>query len=289
MIINIFLCIPVFVTVHLRLFAGSQSSNLLHAIIPPVTAAKSLYTFSSLFLLKVVLDIQEVLYLLTVVLASVTPVLGILLLNALFGNKIKELFSDTKFFIFFFLIFGYSLYAMGEVTWFLTFKIFDRTPTTGMQDAYWVTGMIIMFISLLALNRTLHREHGQEHKFSLRLMGGMALIVLAGLYLLVLGTEGFFGYFYVLGGAVLVVSSYPLVLFFKSLPPVEKNLVYLFYSNVCFLLAGILWVYITPREIHVFLEILYLILYCGAYVLTVFAFSTLLIKFYLHSSGKSLQ
>ena len=236
-----------------------------------------------------VLDVQEILYLVTIIFASITPVLGILLLNALFGNKLKELFSDNKFFIFFFLIFGYSLYALGEVTWFLTYRVFETIPATGMQDAYWVTGMIIMFISLLAFNRTIHLEHGQEHKFSLRLMVGMVLIVLAGLYLLALGTEGFFGYFYVLGGAVLVVSSYPLVLFFKSLPPVEKNLVYLFYSNVCFLLAGILWVYITPREIHVFLEILYLILYCGAYVLTVFAFSTLLIKFYLHSSGKSLQ
>lgn len=235
-----------------------------------------------------VLDIQEVLYLVTIIFASITPVLGVLLLNALFGSKLKELFSDHKFFIFFFLIFGYSLYALGEVTWFLTYRIFETTPTTGMHDAYWVTGMIIMFISLLALNKTLHREHGQEHKFSLRLLGGLVLVVLVGLYLLAIGTEGFFEYFYVLGGAVLVASSYPLVLFFKSLPSIESNLVLLFYSNVSFLIAELIYAYITPREIYGILGMLFQILYLGAYVLSALAFFTLLVKFYSHVSGRSL-
>jgi len=51
-----------------------------------------------------VLDLQTALYFVTAVFAFLSAVLGILAVNTLFKDKLRELFSDGKFFIFFFLI-----------------------------------------------------------------------------------------------------------------------------------------------------------------------------------------
>src|SRR3990167_301413 len=111
-----------------------------------------------------VLDVLGTLYLATLLFALLTVVFGVLSINILFRNKLKELFSDHKFFIFFFLLMGYALFAMGELTWYLTLQVFEETPGTGMPDFYWITGALFMLVSFAALSRQLHKEYGENRK-----------------------------------------------------------------------------------------------------------------------------
>lgn len=226
-----------------------------------------------------VLDIHGVLYPLILIFAFLTAILGIFLLNALFGNKIKELFSDTKYFIFFFLICGYSIYALGELTWYLIFTVFEEIPTAGMPDFYWVVGTLLMLSSFFVLSKTLYKEYGQNKLPSLLLGGALLLILVIGM-VVVFETSNFLGYFYPIIGSLIVILSTNLILFYNQLETFETNLVYLFFSNIGFLVAELIYTYTTSQEIYglwgAFADFLYLL----SYALSALAFLILLIRFY---------
>lgn len=232
-----------------------------------------------------VFDLHSVLYPAIVVFAFLTTVIGVIMLNALFGNKIKELFSDTKYFIFFFLIAGYFLYALGELTWYLIFTVFEETSLGGMPDFYWVTGTLLMLLAFLALSKTLYQEHEKYKLFSL-LFGGALLLILVISIITIAGASGFLSYFYPIISSLIVASSATLLLFFEKLDLFESKLVYLFFSNVGFLLAEVIYTYLTPREIYGLLGAFADILYLLSYILSAWAFLTLLMAVHSHASKK---
>lgn len=230
-----------------------------------------------------VLNFQLTLDSVIVISAFLTVVCGIILLNTLFQNKLKELFSDTKFFIFFFLVFGYSLYALGELSWYLIFKVFEQTPSAGMPDFYWVSGTLIMLLSFLVLSKTLYKSYGQRHKlFPLSLVGAVLLFLVMGV-VATIGSGGFLSYYYPVVSSLILIVSANLLLFFKNLEPHESNLVYLFFGNVGFFIGDLIYTYLTPREIYGFLGLFADVSYFFGYSLSAFAFLTVMLKFRLFS------
>ena len=232
-----------------------------------------------------VLEILDTLYLATIIFAFLTVIFGVLSLNFLFKNKLKELFSDRKFFVFFFLLTGYALFALGELTWYLTLQVFGETPARGMPDFYWITGALFMLISFAALSSSLHQSYGQAHKFISLLILGSCLILGVLLYAYVAdGT--FLGYLYPLLTSLNLIFSANLLLYYRRLDSFEIHLLYLFFANIGFLGGDLLFSYWGASNI---LGALSNIFYIFAYGLSAFAFLTLLMKFYHHSSEKSLR
>ena len=201
------------------------------------------------------------------------------------------LFSDEKFFVFFFLIAGYAVFALGELTWYLIYMIFETNPSAGMPDFYWVTGAFFMLISFIVLSSMLYRSYGQKQKLLPLAVGGSLLLILVSFYVYAAGpgsaedSSVFLRYFYPLTTSLILIFSANLFLFYKYLGPVEVNLVPLFFANIGFLGGDLLYAY---WGVSGFLGILAQTFYILAYGLSAFAFFTLLVKFYLHSSGKEL-
>lgn len=228
-----------------------------------------------------VVGIQSTLEVIIVVFAFLAVFLGLWVVNALFRNKLKELFSDVQFFIFFFLVFGYSLYALGEVTWFLIFNLFGIYSAGGMPDIYWATGMVLMVVSLLALNRRLYAHYGTRRSSIPLLLFGAVLLFGVLFYVSVVG-GGLLEYYYAAMSTLLVIASAPLFIFYRNLRDAgafEANLVYLFFGNMGFLAAEFIYVYTVPREIYGMLGALADTLYALAYFLSALAFITMLLKF----------
>ncbi len=239
-----------------------------------------------------VLNVSDSIYFVTIIFAFLTVVFGILVVNTLFRNKLKELFSDQKFFVFFFLVLGYALFAMGEVTWYLIHNIFNNIPTTGMPDFYWVTGAFFMMISFFALSSVLHQSYGENRKFLPLLLIGAALILGVILYVSTAISKGsdnsniFLAYFYPISTSVILILSANLLLYFHRLGQFETDLLYLFFANICFLGGDLLYLYWNASNLLGFLSDIF---YFFAYGLSAFAFFTLLIKLHLHSSEKPLR
>ena len=231
------------------------------------------------------LDFSDTLFLVSIFFAFLTVVLGMLCVNTLFKNKLKELFSDRKFFIFFFLLMGYALFAMGELTWYLTLRVLEETPSVGMPDFYWITGALFMLISFAVLGRSLHRQYGQAQKFLLWLVLSSILVVDVLLYAS-FADSTFLGYLYPLLTSLILILSANLILYYRNLDSFEVHLLYLFFANIGFLGGDLLYSYWSTSSL---LGILSNIFYIFAYGLSAFAFLTLLTKLYTHSAERPLR
>src|SRR3989338_2194328 len=165
---------------------------------------------------KMVVELQSTLNLVIVVFAFLTAFLGIIVINTLFRNKLKELFSDAQFFIFFFLVFGYSLYALGEVTWYLIFNLFEIYSVGSMPDLYWVSGTLLMLLPLIALDRRLYRTDNQSRN-SLPLLVFGAVLFFVALFYVSLVKGSILDYYYAGIGSLILVASTPLFLYSRTL------------------------------------------------------------------------
>src|SRR3989344_1183818 len=123
-------------------------------------------------------SLESTLFLAVAILAALAAVMGIVVLEGFFRNKLKDLFNDVNYFIFFFIVAGYLLYALGEVSFFLTRKVFKNVDQIGIQDVYWTGGAFLIFVSFVALSLLLHKEKGGAGKFFLQIVVGLALVVL---------------------------------------------------------------------------------------------------------------
>jgi hypothetical protein len=221
------------------------------------------------------------LYLVNLIFAFLTVIFGALCLNTLFRNRLKELFSDHKFFIFFFLLIGYALFAMGELTWYLTLQVFEKTPSVGMPDFYWITGSLFMLLSFAVLSISLHQSHGEAPQFVTLVMGGAALVIGVLVYASI-ADGSLLGYLYPLMTSLILILSVNMLLYYRRLDAFEIHLFYLVFANVGFLLGDLL--FLSPAS--AWLGVLSNLSYIFAYGLSAFAFLNLLIRFYHHSGEK---
>ncbi len=229
-------------------------------------------------------SIQGTLYLITSVLAALAAVLGAVIINKLFGdNHLKELFSNTKLFIFSCLVFGYVCFALAELNWFLIFKVFGKTSSASMPDFYWVVGSFFSLIAFAAFFGHMYQRHGKPHH--LGAMSIFAVIVLGsvllfqyGLDLTASSTAGilFLGYFYPVASSIILISSLSVYLFFEKIDRFRNTFLFIFLANFAFLSGDLAYTYITKKGIYGPVGAFSDFSYIFAYLLVSFAFLYLL-------------
>lgn len=242
-------------------------------------------------------NLQGVLYFITLIFALFTAVLGIISVNVLFRDKLKELFSNTFFFIFFFLIFGYVCFALAELSWYLIFDVFEQDPSVSIPDLYWIVGSFFLLIAFFTLTIHLHRNHGDSGKIISLLI--LAAVVLGGVvfFVNVIGlTETgkssghiFLGYFYPIISSLILVFSSSILFFNEKIELFNSTLSFLFLANVAFLAADLLYTLITVKETYGTAGVLSDLGYILAYLLCGLAFLALLFKARDYQNNKEIK
>ncbi len=137
---------------------------------------------------------MEMLSFLVAIIATISALAGILVLEKFFGNRIRELFEDTHYLIIFLLVSGYILYALGETTYYLTKTFTIKNPEIGIQDLYWLFGGIILTISFFSIA---HKLSKNQDKMKLYFLYFLSIIsILLFIYYMSIPTTSFFDYFY---------------------------------------------------------------------------------------------
>ena len=172
------------------------------------------------------------------------------MLNSLFHNKLKDLFSDNTFFIYFFLVAGYALFALGELTWYLIFKVFGKVAPASMPDVYWTLGSVILVISFFGFAVSLYRQHREFNNLVIMLIGGAVLLgavifYLSGIDLVALAANRghvFIGFLYPLASSLMVVFSLTIPLYYHQIEHFRNSLLFLFFANIGTLAGDLLYI-----------------------------------------------
>lgn len=179
-------------------------------------------------------NLQNTFLTLIAIAAGIAAFAGIFLLESFFRNKLKELFEDTNYLISFFLVAGYFLYALGEVSFYLMRVVFQMESPTGIQDVYWSGGAILILISFLALTMALFRQ--KREISTLGIMAGLGAVLLI-LVLLLVPSGTFFTRFYPIISALIVTFASSAILFRSRLGNWAQP-IQLFFLASCAILLG---------------------------------------------------
>lgn len=229
----------------------------------------------------VLIGMESILTLFIVFSAILAALAGIVVLESFFHDKLKELFSDTNYFIFFFLTTGYLLYSIGEISFYLSNVLFGSVSITGIYDVYWSGGAVLILISFLALTIKLFKHYYDYTKLIALLVIGVVLlsVVIYLLWGITLGGAGnFFSYFYPIISALIVIFAFNVVLFFSQLKDFHPALLLFFLASCGILLGDILFTYIITQGIYGFSGLLSDVFYLFGYTLSFIAFVTLRLK-----------
>ena len=225
--------------------------------------------------------IQESLYLTTLFVASITAILGLILVNHLI--KTKKYFDNRLVFIFSFLTFGYVCFALAELAWYLLFKVFNQAPTVSMPDFYWVMGSLSLLLGFSTFSFHTHREHGDIRTTMLLLVFGT--VVLGAVLYYVLGsnigsTEGsvFLSYYYPIMSSLILIASLSVYLFQEKIALFHANLLLLFIANIAFLLGDLFVIDNSAVSGFGLTGILPESMYILAYILCAYSFLSMLLK-----------
>ena len=226
--------------------------------------------------------LQQELALVITICALLSSFSGIILINTLFKDKIKEFFSDRNFFVFTTLILGYSLFALGEVSMYLFLRLFKEPTSDSMPDFYWVTGAFFIFVSFLTLTILLFKEQGSGNKLVILAVSGAIIL---GLTIIVKGTlsveGGFLAYYYPIMSALILTFSLPVLLFREKL---EKwfgtPLTLLVVANFATLIADLLFTYRTELGTYGLLGSIADVFYIVGYGLAALTFMIMLHRVY---------
>lgn len=207
--------------------------------------------------------------------AVVASLAGFVVLFSFFYNKLKELFTDINYFIFFFLVWGYLLYTLGEVSFYLTRAVAKDTSAIGIQDVYWTGGALLILVSFIALSITLFRQNGSGRKLATLLTLGT--IIILGVLALVLTIRDpaqryFFGTLYPILSSLIVTASLSVVLFYRSLGTLRNALLIFFFASSSILAADVLFHYVTVQEIYGVIGVVTDLFYIAGYGLSAIAF-----------------
>src|SRR3989344_8431274 len=206
------------------------------------------------------------------VFAGISAITGVIVLECFFREKLKDLFDDSNYFIFFFLVFGYVLYSLGEVSYFLGNTIFAGRTAAGIEDLYWTAGMVIIFISFFGLLLLQAKKSQQSYKIIYMLSIGAVLALIS--YLIVDSSQfNFFNHFYLIMSCVLVSVSSVSVFYSKSLGAVARPLKLFLIASVIFLISQIMFE-LEIINVSTTFEMSFEVLYLFGYVFSTLAFIT---------------
>lgn len=213
--------------------------------------------------------------------ATLAAIAGLVALQGFFHNKLKELFNDVNYFIFFFLVFGYFLYALGELSFYLSKVAFQDTSLIGIQDVYWSAGGVLILVSFISLAKLLFREQQGSGKLTTLLITGVMIVgfVLAAVFGLI-GSQSqyFFGYFYPIISSLIVTASLSVVLFYNQLGGFKEVLLLFFLASSGILLGDIFFHYSTTWGVYGVIGLAADISYLAGYSLSFAAFVTMRMK-----------
>ncbi|HLC52280.1 MAG TPA: hypothetical protein VJI98_03505 [Candidatus Nanoarchaeia archaeon] len=226
-------------------------------------------------------SLESTLFLAVAILAALAAVMGIVVLEGFFRNKLKDLFNDVNYFIFFFIVAGYFLYALGEVSFFLTRKVFKNAGQIGIQDVYWTGGAFLIFVSFIALSLLLHREKGRAGKFFLQALVGTAIVILVSSLILGFSQKSqdySFVTFYPIISALIVAASFSIILYFKELGPMAQPLAIFWMASCLILIGDILFSFGTAKSILTITDLLSDAFYLLGYGVSGIGFLALRVK-----------
>jgi len=205
---------------------------------------------------------------------------GVIILHRLFQNKIKELFDDAHYFVFFFLTVGYVLYALGELSWYLMYKAAENSSAQTIADVYWSGGSLAMLVAFIALSRTLYKEYGTMQKAGIMIVAGIVLLALVLYYLFsVNASSDAFRYFYPLISSLILIFSFSIVLFYNQIKQFKLSLLFLFFANFAILGGDVLFTYAFTHDLNSMVGIISDVWYIAGYLLSGFFFVSLLTHF----------
>ena len=218
--------------------------------------------------------------------ALIAALAGIVLINSLFKDKIKDLFDDSNYFFFFFLCAGYTLYALGEISWYLISITSVQPQANSISDIYWSMGEMIILTAFLVFAFTMHKRYGEsQHRKSWIILAasiGFATIM----YLFFVNQNATlpypFGYFYLVMSSLIMIISINIILFRQKIVQLGQSfLVIFFLANIGMLIGDALFLYINTTGTYGIAGVFSGIAYLGAYALSALAFVVIIIRFYM--------
>ena len=231
----------------------------------------------------VIENFAEVISLLIAICAGIAAIAGIIMLSAFFQNKLKNLFDDVNYFIFFFLVSGYFLYSLGEVAFYLGTWIFGSEARISISDVYWTGGIILLIISFLTLAITLLRRNPDPRKLMALILVGGGLLLLVSLLIFSSSAPpntSFFIYFYPLSDAIIIGLALSAILFPRQLGAFHTPLLFFFIASSIFLIADTTYSFDAIKGTLLF-NTLGQYFYLFAYALSAIAFITM--RFQTHT------
>jgi len=197
---------------------------------------------------------QKELYLLTLVIAGITAVLGFLVVHQFLRRKSSEKLSNTRVVIFSLLAFGYTCFALGELSWYVIFDIFKQLPSVSMPDLYWVAGSVSLLAGFMLYSFTLFKQRQELQKglliifLEIVFFGVMLYYVLGANIIHENNAPGqiFLGYYYPLVSAFILLSSLS-IYFLSRDQPFGSSWLYLLSANLAFFVGDLLYTYSAFR------------------------------------------
>ncbi len=217
--------------------------------------------------------------------ALIAALTGIILINSLFKDKIKELFDDANYFFFFFLTAGYTLYALGEISWYLILKTSGQPETNSISDIYWTIGVILILAAFLVFAYTMHKRYGELQQRKSWIIIAISIAFAIGMYLFFVNqnaTQPYpFGYFYLIMSSLILIISINIVLFRQKIAQLGQGFLVLFFlANIGTFVGDALFLYATTQGTYGIAGAVAGIAYLGAYALSALAFIVIIIRFY---------
>jgi len=172
--------------------------------------------------------------------AGVSALVGIIVLECFFRDKLKDLFDDSNYFVFFFLVLGYVLYSLGELSYFLGNAVFAERSAAGIENFYWAVGGVVVLISFFGLALLQAKKNQQGHKVLILLIIGVVLAFISYSIVQNSGSD-FFDYFFPVISSLIVAFSLSSFLFSRSLMSVARPLQFFFLASSLILIGDILF------------------------------------------------
>src|SRR3989338_765849 len=226
------------------------------------------------------MELQSLLYGITLIFALTTALFGVILVNSLFKHRNR---FDNKILITFSLFaLGYSIFAMGELLWYLIYTVFTELPSESMPDFYWVVGSIFLLLGFTIFSFYLHRQHGNSQKSTFLLIATVGLLGLVSYYLYSINIASvndsvgktFLSYYYPIISSLILLASFSVYLFFDKIDVFKTDLLLLFVANIAFLMGDMFYIYYNLSGTYGLVGSISDIMYIAAYFLcTVSLFS----------------
>ncbi len=228
-------------------------------------------------------DVGYVLSALVALAATFSAIAGLIVLEGFFRDKLKELFDDTNYLIFFFLVSGYFMYGLGEALYFLTNITLSDSGYFGVHDIYWLGGGILILLSFIFLSATFAKRSQQGHKMMILLLIGVALALVVA-FVTIKGSFAFSNLYPIIS-SLIVAFAMGVFFFDEHLGSLAFPLKIFFFASLFILAADILFssgITILTSEISVIISDT---LYFVGYALSGTAFLTLRKRWHSLANG----